>query len=96
MSNTPITKEQVTNLILNAYGFMSRDNSLYYCHQGYVYDFTFELVDIDGNCCEFAYDNAEVCNGSVTFEDVHGVYYTFTVLIVPTDGSGLMPLLLKK
>ena len=95
MNRTSITKEQVTALILNAYGFMCRSNSLYYCQQDYVHDLTFELVDIDGECLEFGYDNAEVCNGSVSFEDVHGVYHTFTILIVPTDGSGLMPKLLQ-
>ena len=91
-----ITKEQIRNLILNAYGFMSRSNDLYFCQEDYVHDGTFELVDIDGKCLEFSYDNAEVCNGSVSFEDVHGVYHTFTILIVPTDGSGLMPRLLER
>lgn len=91
-----ITKEQIRNLILNAYGFMSKSNDLYFCQEDYVHGGTFELVDIDGECLEFSYDNAEVCNGSVSFEDVHGVYHTFTILIVPTDGSGLMPRLLER
>lgn len=95
MNRTSITKEQVTALILNAYGFMCRSNSLYYCHEGYVYDPTFELADINGERLEFSYNNAEICNGSVTFEDVHGVYHTFTILIVPTDGSGIMSKLLQ-
>ena len=96
MSKQTITKEQVRNLISNVYGFMNgRDESLYYCQDDYVHDQTFELVDIDGNYYEFTYDNAEVCNGSVTFEATNGVYVTFIVLIVPTDGSELMPRLLN-
>lgn len=93
---TPLTKEQIQSLILNAYGFMSRGNDLYFCQEDYVHAEMFELVTNDGECLEFGYDNAEVCNGSVSFEDVHGVYHTFTVLIVPTDGSGLMPRLLER
>ena len=92
-----ITKEQIRNLILNAYGFMSRSNDLYFCQEDYVHDGTFELVDIDGKCCEFVYNNASVCNGSVTFQDaIIGELITFTVLIVPTEGSGLMPRLLER
>lgn len=92
---TPLTKEQIQSLILNAYGFMSRSNDLYFCQEDYVHDETFELVTIDGGSIEFNYNNAFVCNGSVTFEDTifeHAI--TFTVLIVPTDGSGVMPKLL--
>ena len=92
-----ITKEQIRNLILNAYGFMSRSDDLYFCAEDFVHDETFELVDIDGKCCEFAYNNASVCNGSVTFQDaIIGELITFTVLIVPTEGSGLMPRLLER
>lgn len=74
---------------------MSRGNDLYFCQEDYVQDETFELVDIDGGSIEFSYTNAFVCNGSVTFEDtIIGEPITFTVLIVPTDGSGLMPKIL--
>lgn len=91
-----ITKDQIKSLILNAYGFMSRYNGLYFCQEDYVHDETFELVDIDGECYEFTYNNASVCNGSVTFQDaIIGEAITFTILIVPTDGSGLMPELLQ-
>ena len=90
-----ITKEQIRNLILNAYGFMAKDNTLYHCHENYVHVKTFELADIDGNCFEFRYTNASVSNGNVTFEDVMGMPVAFTVLVVPTDGSGLMPKLLN-
>ncbi len=93
--NTPITKEQIQSLILNAYGFMSRHDSLYFCAEDYVHDGTFELVDNDGERHEFTYNNASICNGSVTFQDaIIGKAITFTILIVPTDGSGLMPKLL--
>ena len=91
-----ITKEQIRNLILNAYGFMARDNSLYFCQEDYVHEETFELVTNDGDCLEFRYKNASVCNGSVTFEDIMGMPVAFTVLIVPTEGSQLMPRLLQE
>ncbi len=90
-----ITKEQIRNLILNAYGFMARDNALYFCQEDYVHEETFELVTNDGDCFEFRYKNASVCNGSVTFEDIMGMPIAFTVLIVPTQGSQLMPQLLQ-
>lgn len=91
-----ITKEQIKSLILNAYGFMSKYNSLHFCQEDYVHNETFELVDIDGECYELTYNNASVCNGSVTFEEVDGgKLVRFTILIVPTDGSGLMPELLQ-
>ena len=93
--NTPITKEQIQSLILNAYGFMSRYDGLYFCAEDFVHDETFELVDNDGKCYEFTYNNASVCNGSVTFEEVDGEKLVmFTILVVPTDSSGLMPKLL--
>lgn len=92
-----ITKEQIKSLILNAYGFMSKYNGLYFCQEDYVHDETFELVDIDGECYELTYNNASVCNGSVTFEEFDGgKLVMFTILVVPTDGSGLMPKLLQQ
>ena len=94
-SPTPITKEQIKNLILNAYGFMAKDNALYYCQDDYVHDEMFELVTNDGDCFEFRYTNASVCNGNVMFEDTMGMPIEFTVLIVPTAGSQLMPRLLQ-
>lgn len=90
-----ITKEQIQALILNAYGFMSRSNDLFFSQEDYVHDGTFELVDIDGECIEFTYNNASICNGSVSFEDIDGGLHSFTILIVPTEGSGLMPKLLQ-
>jgi len=89
-----ITKEQIRNLILNAYGFMAKDNALYHCQDDYVHAEMFELVTNDGDCFEFRYTNASVCNGNVVFEDTMGMPIEFTVLIVPTDGSNLMPRLL--
>lgn len=89
-----ITKEQIRNLILNAYGFMAKDNALYHCQDDYVHAEMFELVTNDGDCLEFTYNNASVCNGSVCFEGTDGELRSFTILIVPTDGSGLMPRLL--
>ena len=94
-SPVPITKEQIKSLILNAYGFMSKYNDLYYCQEDYVHDEVFELMDIDGDRIEFTYNNASICNGSVTFEDTTGDLRLFTILIVPTTGSLLMPTLLQ-
>jgi len=92
--NTPITKDQIKSLLLNAYGFISKGD-LYFCAEEYMHDTTFELVDNDGGRYGYTYTNAFVCNGSVTFQDpIFGEFITFTILIVPTEGSGVMPKLL--
>ena len=75
---------------------MAKYNVLYYCQEDHVYDEMFELIDIDGDRIEFTYNNASICNGSVTFEDTTGDLRLFTILIVATDGSGLLPQLLKE
>lgn len=94
--NTPITKEQIKNLLSNVYGFMSRCNTLCFCPPSYAREESFDLFDIDGDCIEFTYNNATVCNGSVTFEQLDGLKLRlFTILVVPTDGSGLMPQILN-
>ena len=93
--NTPITKDQIKSLLLNAYVFMSRSDDLYFCAEDFVHDNTFELVDNDGGRYGYTYTDAFVCNGSVTFKDpIFGEFITFTILVVPTDSSGLMPKLL--
>lgn len=86
-----LNKDQIKSLLLNAYGFISRGNDLYFCQEDYVHDETFELIDIDGNCIEFTYNNASFAFGNVTFQGaIFGKDVTFTVLVVPTDISNLI------
>ena len=85
-----INKQQIRNLILNAYGFMADYNDLYFCQEDYVQDETFELITNDDDCLEFTYNNASVSNNSVCFEDTDGELRSFTVLTVPTDMSKLL------
>jgi hypothetical protein len=92
-----VTPHQIKNLLNNAYGFIDVFNTLYY-----VYDIaegagdTFQLIDhANGVIDILSFDNAEICNGSVSFysptaED----FRMYTILVVATDGSNLLPQLL--
>jgi hypothetical protein len=94
-----VTPHQIKNLLNNAYGFIDEFNTLY---QYYVYDIdegagdTFQLIDhANGVIDILSFDNAEICNGSVSFyspttED----FRMYTILVVATDGSNLLPQLL--
>jgi len=80
-----LTKDQVTNLVLNAYGFIDKHGVIFYA-DSIIEDATFQLQDPHSQeLLEFSYDNATFENGRVTFEDLEGGVELFTVLIVALD-----------
>jgi len=93
-----VTPDQVKNLLNNAYGFVSEYGTLYHYHvEGDEEPNTFWLMDNRNGDTVFigSFDNADICNGAISFyipgtED----FQTFTILVVATDGSNLLPQLL--
>jgi hypothetical protein len=95
-----ITPHQIKNLLNNAYGFTDEFNTLY---QHHVYEIDedviggiFKLIDhANGVIDILSFDNAEVINGSVSFySPITEDFRMYTILVVATDGSNLLPQLL--
>jgi len=92
-----LTKDQVTNLVLNAYGFIDKHGVLFYADDSLIEDSTFQLQDPHSQVLlEFSYDNSTFENGLVTFEDIEGGVELFTVLIVALDRLNVSDELLGK
>jgi hypothetical protein len=93
-----VTPNQLKNLLNNAYGFMNKCGTLY------LYDAFnesnnsnwFEFIDKrDGGVERFEFEGAEVTNGTLSVRYRNSeVYEQFTILVVATDGSNLLPQLL--
>jgi len=94
-----LTRDQVTNLVLNAYGFIDKHGVIFYADDSSVLldVLTFQLQDPHSQeLLEFSYDNATFENGRVTFEDIEGGVELFTVLIVALDRLNVSEELLSK
>ena len=93
-----VTPNQIKNLLNNAYGFIDSYGTLYHYHfdENDVAGNTFQLIDHSLACwrlCSFY--NAEIINGSVSFySPITEDFRMYTILVVATDGSNLMPQLL--
>ena len=81
-----LTKEQITDLLLTAYGFADNYGVVYSCHESLtslVNDTAFLLQGPNGDeRLMFSYDNATFDNGTVAFETPDGDIEAFTVLVV--------------
>jgi len=93
-----VTPNQVKNLLNNAYGFIDSYGTLYaFLGPPANEPNTFWLIDLKNGDTVFigSFDNAEICNGSISFNEPGTEdFQTFTILVVATDGSNLMPQLL--
>jgi len=93
-----VTPNQVKNLLNNAYGFCDKYGTLY--HSCFEIDSNpdkwFELIDNqNGDLQIFEFDGAEVTNGTLSVHHRNSeVCEQFTILVVATDGSNLLPQLL--
>ena len=92
-----LTKDQVTNLVLNAYGFIDKHGVIFYADDSLIEDATFQLQDPHSQeLLEFSYDNSTFGNGRATFETPDGDVELFTVLIVALDRLNVSEELLSK
>jgi len=91
-----LTKDQVTNLILNAYGFVDKHGVIFYTDDSLIEDNTFQLQWPCMELLEFSYNNATFGNGQATFETPDGDVEAFTVLIVALDRLNVSEELLSK
>ena len=84
-----LTKTQITNLVLNAYGFIDRNSVLFMCDSELVEFNSFKLQSAEGDYLEFSYDNAKLINGTATFETLDGDTESFTVVVVAVDSLNI-------
>lgn len=80
-----LTKSQITNLLLNAYGFVDKHGMLFTTDRTLLCAHEFELLSTDHDIVQFSYDNAKMVNGTVTFETLDGDVESFTVVVVAVD-----------
>lgn len=80
-----ITKDQITNLLLDAWGFAIDTGMVYCCHESMIRDNDFELASPDGDYLTFTYEGATFINGTVNFMTDRGNIESFTVLIAATN-----------
>lgn len=86
MSNsTTLTKEQIKNLLLNAYGFIDKDGVLFRTDNYLIDLWEFELMSDAADYLEFSYDNCTFADGKVTFETHDADTEQFTVLAIAID-----------
>lgn len=81
---TALTKEQIKNLILNAYGFIDKDGVLFTTDKYLIDPCEFKLMSANVYL-EFSYDNSFFDDGKVTFETHDADTEQFTVLAIATD-----------
>lgn len=76
-----INKTQLTNLLLNAYGFAD-DYGTLNTHESLLGEDTFTLQDLEGETITCLYEDAEI-EGSLlrVIEDVTGDFRVFNVLV---------------
>ena len=85
MSNsTTLTKEQIKNLLLNAYGFIDKDGVLFSTDKYLIDAWEFKLMSATV-CLEFSYDNCTFSDGKITFETHDADTEQFTVLAIAID-----------
>jgi hypothetical protein len=81
-----LTKKQITNLLLNAYGFVDKHGELFTTDKSLLARNEFELRTKKGSIVQFGYDDANFSEGTVTFETLDGDRESFTVVIVAVGG----------
>jgi hypothetical protein len=80
-----LSKTQITNLLLNAYGFVDKYGELFTTDKSLITDDSFELMSSNHDIVQFSYDNAELTKGVATFETLDGDVECFTVVVKATD-----------
>lgn len=93
-----LSKAQIHNLLINCHSLIDHDfGELFYVSpkESFEDDDTFSVFAGHGGKMTFKYENAEFCNGSVTFETPSDHREAFEVLVVVTDGSRLVDQLLN-
>jgi hypothetical protein len=83
-----LAKTQLTNLLLNAYGFVDKNGVIFKTDEYLLHSFEFKLEafpDSNYQIIEFSYDNATFENGIATFETHDGDTESFKVLMVAVD-----------
>ena len=93
-----VTPNQVKNLLNNAFGFYDKYGTIYHYDNDLSHDEWFQLIDNrDGDIEIFEYADAEICNGTLSVHYRNSeVFEQFTILVVATDGSNLLPQLLEE
>jgi hypothetical protein len=81
-----LTKKQITNLLLNAYGFVDKHGELFTTDKSLLARNAFELMTARGSIVQFSYDDANFLDGTVTFETLDGDRESFTVVVVAVGG----------
>lgn len=66
-NSTALTKEQIKNLLLNAYGFVDKHGQLFTTDKYLIDPWEFKLMGANV-FLEFSYDNCTFADGKVTFE----------------------------
>lgn len=62
-----LTQDQVTNVLLNAHGFVDAGGSVYYAQRESMYASSFELYSQDLDVQEYEFHGATLKDGVVTF-----------------------------
>jgi hypothetical protein len=93
-----VTPHQIKNLLNNAFGFVDKYGTLYhyYFDENDVAGNTFQLIDHSNGTIDIcSFYNAEIINGSISIHVPNTEYFRmYTILVVATDGSNLLPQLL--
>lgn len=85
-----LSKAQIKNLLLNAYGFVDKDGELFTTDQYLIDPQEFQLLSSGDICLVFSYDMCTFTDGKITFETHDGDLEHFTVLAVATDIKELL------
>jgi hypothetical protein len=83
-----LAKTHLTNLLLNAYGFVDKNGVIFKTDKYLLDSFEFKLEafpNSDYKILEFSYDNATFVDGVATFETHDGDTESFKVLMVAVD-----------
>ena len=81
-----LTKTQITNLLLNAYGFVDKKGVIFKTDKYLLHSWEFKLETFpDYQILEFSYDNATFVDGVASFETHDGDTESFKVLMVAVD-----------
>ena len=93
-----LSKAQIQNLLINCHSLIDHVcGELFYIisNDSFEDDDIFSIFAGHGGKMTFTYENAEFCNGSVTFATPSDHREVFEVLVIATNGSGLVDQLLN-
>lgn len=82
--NNILSKNQIENLLLNAYGFVDKHGQLFTTDKYLIDPYEFKLMGANVYL-EFSYDNCTFADGKVTFETHDADQEQFMVIVIATD-----------